>query len=206
MKKVFLIVAVLLAGTSSFAQKNDTPKNVISEQIGVVVPIGVMEYENNQGPAYGLSYQRNFTPNFGLITGINLYGFKYDMVVLNEALNEYLDLTGKYFANGEAKGSRCYNIGIGFVEGLELGNSGFFIESYDELIVGVYKDPDVTIDNIRLESIGFWQFGGKFGFQLYKMFGGFGLGLSTDYTIGTPSFIGGRVQYATTQLKLVQKF
>ncbi|MCQ2960523.1 MAG: hypothetical protein MJ198_10120 [Bacteroidales bacterium] len=206
MKKVFLIVAVLLAGTSSFAQKNDTPKNVISEQIGVVVPIGVMEYENNQGPAYGLSYQRNFTPNFGLKTDINMYGFKYDMVVLNEALNEYLDLTGKYFANGEAKGSRCYNIGVGLVESLELGNSGFFIESYDELVVGVYKDPAVTIDNIVLESVGYLQIGGKFGLQLYKMFGGFGLGLSADYTIGTPHFIGGRVQYVTTQLKLVQKF
>lgn len=206
MKKVFLIVAVLLAGASCFAQKKESQKNVISEQFGVVAPIGVMEYENNPGPAYGLSFQRNFTPNFGLITDINMYGFQYDKIVLNETLNEYLDLTGKYFANGEAKGSRCYNIGIGFVESLELGNSGFCIESYDELVVGVYKDPAVTIDNIVLESVSYLQIGGKFGFQLYKMFGGFGLGLSADYTIGTPHFIGGRVQYVTTQLKLVQKF
>ncbi len=206
MKKILLVGAILVMSVSCFAQKNTFKKNTFSENIGVVIPLGDVELDNNPAASFGLSYQRSFTQNIGLLTSLNAGFFKIDENLFNAALQDYMDYTGKSSAFGEASGSRFYNAGIGLSEGLEFGNSGFFFEGYEQLVLGMFQDSEIIIDKVFFPRTNNFTFGGKFGIQCYKMFGGFGIGLNADYSIGKVLDYVGSLQYIDIQLKLVQKF
>ena len=204
MKKVLLILCTMFLCAGVFAQKGNFKKNTISESWGIAIPIGeeYLSFENNSNVGYALSFQHNFSKSFGLMTGLHLQSFKYDEDVLNEELEWYQGISGKAFVYGEATNAFIYNVGIGVIEGTELGNSGVFLEAYEQLALGALKYSVVTIDNDTYDIGTDAHFGLKVGGQIYKMFGGFGVGLNADYTIGFPW----ATQYTNVQFKLVQKF
>jgi len=204
MKRIVLLAVTLLVSVGLFAQKGSYKKNTISESWGVAIPIGEadLSYENNNGVGLNLTYQRSFSKSFGLIGSLNLQAFKYDEDMLQELLELYSTTSTSYFVQGKATNALIYNAAVGIFEGTELGNSGVFVEAYEQLALGALKYSVVTIDDYTFDYGTDEHLGIKLGGQIYKMFGGFGIGFNADYTIGFPW----ACQYANIQFKLVQKF
>ena len=221
MKKVLMILGALLLGVSAFAQKGNFKKNTLSEGLGITIPIGSWATEGigdggyvSSGAQISLNYQRSFSEGVGLSTSFNYGTFQ----ATDGYLNDLLDITGCTSVNGRSP--RYFNLGVGIFTSKELGNSGFFIESDLQLIVGLFKDEELNFSggsysaylNQYGTSSNYFQIGAKIGASIYKMFGNFGVGLDLAELYTTPKAenfsytSGGLIDYLTCQLKLVQKF
>lgn len=209
MKKIlFLISAVLITG-SAFAQKN-----TISENIGVVLPIS-QNLKSNQscvvGSSFGVTFQHG--EKFNLMVSLNIENFRLN----DDDLQYYADNISAYENTDvtcKANGSKSYNLGVGLGTNLELGRSGFFISPFAQCLIGLYQDYkiDCNIDTYDLERIGYFQVGGNFGLDMYKMFSdSFGMGIKINNYIGLPTMLNDSwsdvpIDYMNIQLKFVQKF